>query len=51
MVFADALRQALGEKKVILDLIEDAEHLTPKLLSDENLDRVFRFLNGRLKTP
>ncbi len=50
VVFARELRRVIGEEKVILELIEGAEHLDPKFLTHENIDRVFRFLDAWLKT-
>jgi len=48
IVFAGDLRRVVGEDKVVLELIEDAEHLDPKFSTPENVDRVFRFLDACL---
>lgn len=48
--FAAKLRQAIGEDRVILELIEDAEHADPKFETQENVQKVLDFLDRYLMT-
>jgi dipeptidyl aminopeptidase/acylaminoacyl peptidase len=48
--FAQKLRQALGEDKVTLELLEGAEHADPRFEIQQNVDRVLNFLDKHLKT-
>lgn len=47
--FAAQLKAALGDSKVSLELIEGAGHGTSEFTTQENLDKVFDFLDGVLK--
>jgi acetyl esterase/lipase len=47
--FAEKLREALGESRVILELIEGAEHADMRFETPENVARVLDFLDGCLK--
>jgi acetyl esterase/lipase len=47
--FSAKLRRALGERMVTLDLLEEAEHADPQFETPENVGKVFRFLDARLK--
>ena len=47
--FAAALRAVIGSEKVELDILEGAEHGGDAFGSEENLKRVFRFLDKYLK--
>jgi acetyl esterase/lipase len=47
--FAAKLRQVCGEDRVILDLIENAEHADPKFETPQNVNKVFDFLNQSLR--
>lgn len=47
--FAEKLREVLGESRVILELIERAEHADMKFETPENVARVLDFLDGCLK--
>lgn len=42
--FADKLRHAFGSDRVILEILEHAEHGDPAFEIRENVDRVFKFL-------
>jgi acetyl esterase/lipase len=46
---AAKLRQVCGEDRVILDLIEGAEHADPRFETPENVARVLDFLDKNLK--
>jgi acetyl esterase/lipase len=46
---AAKLGQIIGEDNVILGLIENAEHEDPKFETQENVNRVFAFLDKHLK--
>jgi acetyl esterase/lipase len=46
---AARLRRVLGERKVILELLEGAEHGDPRFETPENVDRVLSFLDEHLK--
>jgi len=48
--FAQKLKQALGEDKVTLELLEGAEHADPRFETPQNVDRVLNFLDIHLKT-
>jgi len=47
--FAAKLQRVLGEDRIKLDLIEDAEHGDPKFETPENVKRVLDFLDKHLK--
>ncbi|SHJ52434.1 alpha/beta hydrolase [Parasporobacterium paucivorans] len=47
--FAELLKEALGEDKVGIELIDGAGHGTSEFGTQENLDKVFSFLDGVLK--
>lgn len=47
--FAEKLRRVLGEDKVVLDLLEGAEHADEKFETSANVTRVLDFLDSRLK--
>jgi hypothetical protein len=47
--FAAKLEQALGEDKVILELLEGAEHADEMFETPTNVTRVLDFLDSRLK--
>jgi acetyl esterase/lipase len=47
--FAEKLREALGDSRVILELIEGAEHADVKFETPENVARVLDFLDGHLE--
>ena len=47
--FAEKLSAVLGPDKVTLDLLEGARHGDPRFGSEENLERVFAFLDRHLK--
>ncbi|MBI5952359.1 MAG: alpha/beta hydrolase [Chloroflexi bacterium] len=47
--FAEKLREALGDSKVILELIEGAEHADVKFETPENVARVLDFIDLHLK--
>lgn len=47
--FAAKLKQALGEDKVILELLEGAEHADERFETPANVTRVLDFLDSRLK--
>jgi acetyl esterase/lipase len=47
--FAEKLRKVLGEDKVVLDLLEGAEHADEKFETSANVTRVLDFLDSRLK--
>jgi dipeptidyl aminopeptidase/acylaminoacyl peptidase len=46
---AAKLREVCGEDRVILDLIEGAEHADPRFETPENVTRVLDFLDKNLK--
>jgi len=46
---AAKLRNAIGEDKVVLELIEGAAHEDPRFESPENVQKVFAFLDRTLK--
>ncbi|AHM56042.1 hypothetical protein EAL2_c07410 [Peptoclostridium acidaminophilum DSM 3953] len=47
--FATQLKAAIGDSKVKLELLEGAGHGTQEFTTSENLDKVFKFLDGILK--
>ncbi len=47
--FAGALKQAIGDDFVTLELLDGAGHGTQEFTSQENLDKVFQFLDSHLK--
>ena len=47
--FAAKLKQVLGEEKVILELLENADHGDERFETPENVARVFDFLDSHLK--
>jgi acetyl esterase/lipase len=47
--FAAKLRSAIGEDRVILELLEGAEHADEMFESHTNVTRVFDFLDSQLK--
>ncbi|MDK9712415.1 alpha/beta hydrolase fold domain-containing protein [Acidaminobacter sp.] len=47
--FAAQLKGVIGESKVTIELLEGAGHGTEEFTSQENLDKVFSFLDGVLK--
>jgi dipeptidyl aminopeptidase/acylaminoacyl peptidase len=47
--FATKLRQVIGDDRVRLELIEDAEHLDLKFLTPENVKKVLDFLDQYLR--
>jgi acetyl esterase/lipase len=47
--FSKALEKVLGKEKVTLQLLEGAGHGTPHFSTQENLNRVFNFLDKLLK--
>jgi dipeptidyl aminopeptidase/acylaminoacyl peptidase len=49
MELAAKLREVCGEGRVILDLIEGAEHGDPKFEISENVKKVLGFLDQQLK--
>lgn len=49
--FAEKLRMVLGEDRVILELLEGAEHADMRFETPENVSRVLDFLDEHLKNP
>jgi len=49
MQFAAKLKQVLGEDKVTLELLENAEHGDERFETPENVARVIKFLDSHLK--
>lgn len=47
--FAEALKDTLGDAYVVFDAIDNAGHGGDAFLSDENFDRIFRFLSTHLR--
>jgi acetyl esterase/lipase len=48
---AAKLGQIIGEDKVILELIDGADHEDPRFETPENVQKVFAFLDRTLRTP
>jgi dipeptidyl aminopeptidase/acylaminoacyl peptidase len=46
---AEAIAARVGGDRYELDLVEEAGHADPLFESDENLERVFEFIESRLK--
>jgi dipeptidyl aminopeptidase/acylaminoacyl peptidase len=46
---AERLREVCGDERVILDMIEGAEHGDPKFETRENVEKVLNFLDQHLK--
>jgi acetyl esterase/lipase len=49
VAFADAIRRFVGTDRVEFDILEDADHGDPLFETEENLDRVFSFLDKHLR--
>ena len=49
VAFADAIRRFVGADRVEFDILEDADHGDPLFETEENLDRVFSFLDKHLR--
>jgi acetyl esterase/lipase len=47
--FAEKLNRVLGEEKVRLELIEEAEHADPRFEDPQNVNKVLNFLNRTLR--
>ena len=42
--FAQKLKQKFGEQKIILEIIENAEHADPAFETKDNIERVLKFI-------
>jgi len=49
MILAQKLEEVVGHARFEFDILEDAGHGDPLFETDENLDRVFQFLDRYLK--
>ena len=46
--FAQKLKQKFGDQKIILEIIENAEHADPAFETKENIERVIKFIKGHI---